>query len=239
MLRFFVIPALISLVMIFSAQADNSRFDSFKKRESCIKNNGIWREFGNSCSDFCSAKFSKFQICSSVITFGCDCGDKGCFDQKTNSCRLIDDVRQEYEIKEMQKKDLLERDKEARKLMTIQHQKKVMKDLLDKRVIPLENQNVNSGSAGQDTNLVSKDNLSSFFTRKQMQGDMGGNEFYYLNKITGSQYIAGRSNSFQNQTNNNSSSRGDFQLVPLFMRSKQSQQPNQNNNSDLPNIPVR
>ena len=245
MLRNIAIAVLTGLAMISASYADDSRFDSFEKRESCIKNNGIWREFGNSCSDFCSTKFSKFRVCASVITYGCDCSDNGCFDQKTSSCRSIEDARQEYEFKKKQQEDKIRQEREARKLIRIQHQRKVMKDLLDRRSIPLEDQNRN-GNSNQDPAALSRDNLSSFFNKKQMQSEMGGNEFYYLNKITGSRYVAGRSStSSQSQSNRGASTRnsnpsiqrGFRGNVPLYMRSRQQQ--GQSNSSSLPNVMVR
>lgn len=59
----------------------------------CLQKGGNWKAFINSCVNSCDNKIITNPVCSSNITFGCDCGDNKCWDAKANQCSSIDDYR--------------------------------------------------------------------------------------------------------------------------------------------------
>lgn len=46
---------------------------------NCIKSGGKWTSFSNSCADSCDYKRGAINVCSTVITEGCDCGIEMCW----------------------------------------------------------------------------------------------------------------------------------------------------------------
>jgi len=64
-----------------------------KKKQLCEQNSGVWKEFRNGCADNCSSQVSKLSMCTSVITFGCECGETKCWDGNKNSCTEIEDYK--------------------------------------------------------------------------------------------------------------------------------------------------
>lgn len=49
-------------------------------QQICERTGGTWRQFTNSCTDSCGAVNRKELVCAEVATFGCDCGNNGCWD---------------------------------------------------------------------------------------------------------------------------------------------------------------
>ena len=84
-MRFFWL--LIFTLFLNLANAETLRHTSFDDRPICEENQGIWREFGNSCVNNCLAKFDKYEICAKTLTFGCDCGPTRCWYE--NKCITI------------------------------------------------------------------------------------------------------------------------------------------------------
>jgi hypothetical protein len=69
---------------------------TFEDRLICeVENRGVWREFGDVCSDDCNSKFDKLKICDRAIRFSCDCGAGRCWSDK--KCLLISDYKKTYE----------------------------------------------------------------------------------------------------------------------------------------------
>lgn len=64
-----------------------------KKKQLCEQKKGVWKEFKNGCVDSCSSKVSTMSMCTSALTFGCECGETKCWDVAQNSCVEIEDYK--------------------------------------------------------------------------------------------------------------------------------------------------
>jgi hypothetical protein len=53
--------------------------ETYEIRKSCLKAGGSWRQFNNSCANNCSE--NKFNVCSQILIFACDCGIDSCWNQ--------------------------------------------------------------------------------------------------------------------------------------------------------------
>ena len=53
--------------------------ETYEIRKSCLKAGGSWRQFNNSCANNCNE--NKFNICSQILIFACDCGIDSCWNQ--------------------------------------------------------------------------------------------------------------------------------------------------------------
>lgn len=84
--------ATLVIAYAFSAGAETTTFDD---RPNCEAQKGVWREYGNGCVDECYPKFDKFTICTSAITFGCDCGKGRCWDD--NKCVPIANYKKTFD----------------------------------------------------------------------------------------------------------------------------------------------
>ncbi len=71
---------LIIFFIIFSnntiASTEN---EIYEVRKSCLKTGGSWRQFSNSCANNCSE--NKFNVCSQILIFACDCGVDSCWNE--------------------------------------------------------------------------------------------------------------------------------------------------------------
>lgn len=105
--------ALVSLLFFtLEARADFLRETTFEDRTICEKENkGVWREFGDVCTDSCEAKFDKFKICDRAIRYSCDCGVGRCW--KDKKCILISQYKKTYEADQKKQNEKIS---EARKL---------------------------------------------------------------------------------------------------------------------------
>lgn len=104
------------LINFFSVQNSYSqtiRSTSFENRGICEKDNGVWREFGNGCTDGCAAKVDKYTICTMALTYSCDCGKGRCWEAGT--CFSIRDYKKVYSEKQAKNEARLNRLKKARK----------------------------------------------------------------------------------------------------------------------------
>lgn len=70
----------------------NQAQDSTKKT-LCEQNGGSWQQFSNGCVDNCSNKIAQFSMCTTVLTFGCKCGEGKCWDSSNNKCSTIDNYK--------------------------------------------------------------------------------------------------------------------------------------------------
>lgn len=97
-----------------NAFANFSRKTSFEERQNCeIENNGIWREFGNSCGDECEAKVNQFRICDNSLYVGCECGANRCWNG--SSCVSTFLYKQKFDKKEGEELQKIAKEKEERK----------------------------------------------------------------------------------------------------------------------------
>ncbi len=113
-----ILLCLLIFINSNNSYAQSERLEIFEKRAECLKNNGIWREFGNGCADSCESQFSGFIFCSMVIIYGCDCGIDSCYyDNKCISHEkygIINERKikqkessQEEELRQIQRKNLI------------------------------------------------------------------------------------------------------------------------------------
>ena len=50
-----------------------------QNRINCVKSNGHWTTFPDSCVDSCDFERGITSVCSEVLTAGCDCGTNKCW----------------------------------------------------------------------------------------------------------------------------------------------------------------
>lgn len=103
---------------------------SFDDREACEENKGVWREFGNGCVDECYPKFDKFVICTSAVTFGCDCGKGRCWNEK--SCASVAQYKKVFDKKFEEEQKLQQESKNKRKAEADANAGKIVDDLIAK-----------------------------------------------------------------------------------------------------------
>lgn len=108
----FLILAIFLVFYLNSAIADD-RKTSFSEKPNCEKNDGVWRQFGNSCADNCKSKFDKFLICAQAITYGCDCLNGRCYDE--GQCVLTSEYKEKYDKIKKEESEILELQKAERK----------------------------------------------------------------------------------------------------------------------------
>jgi len=141
-----------------SAFAQEAASSSFDDRPTCEKQKGVWREFGNGCIDECYPKFDKFTICTSAITFGCDCGKGRCWDNK--SCVPVTQYKKTFD-------------------KNFEEEQKTLQEAKKKRQAEYQ---ANSGAIVED--LISK-KQSSDSVASQVQGAIKNNyNDFYKNNIT-------------------------------------------------------
>jgi hypothetical protein len=102
-------------IAFFSSEifAQSIRFTSFDDRPICESSKGIWREFGNGCTDECYAKLDQFSVCSDAITYGCDCGKGRCWDG--NQCVILRNYKKLFDQEQEKDAKVLSEAKKKRK----------------------------------------------------------------------------------------------------------------------------
>lgn len=80
-----------------------SHSTTFDNRPVCEEAKGVWREFGNSCTQDCEHIFNQYKICPNSITFGCDCGEGRCW--LDNKCVAISEYKITYREKVRKEKE--------------------------------------------------------------------------------------------------------------------------------------
>ena len=126
---------------------------SFDDRAVCEENKGVWREFGNGCVDECYPKFDKFVICTSAITFGCDCGKGRCWNEK--SCASVIQYKKVFDQKFDEEKKIQEEAKQKRKAESDYNAGVIVDDLIKK--------NQNRITSVSDVEGTIKNNYSEFY----------------------------------------------------------------------------
>jgi hypothetical protein len=92
--------------------AQSIRFTSFDDRPTCESSKGIWREFGNNCTDGCYQKLDQFAVCGESITYGCDCGKGRCWDG--DQCTLLKDYKKAFDKEQEANLEKIEEEKKKR-----------------------------------------------------------------------------------------------------------------------------
>lgn len=143
----FLVLVILSVFYLNSVIADD-RKTSFSEKPNCEKNDGVWRQFGNSCADNCQSKFDKFAICAQAITYGCDCLKGRCYDE--GKCILTSDYKEKYDKIKEEKSKILELEKAERK----------DKFLINRQII-LRKLTTPMGTDGKKDNNKSESNLTN------------------------------------------------------------------------------
>ncbi len=64
-----------------------------QKKQVCDMQKGVWKQFKNGCVDNCNNKMSTISMCTSALTFGCECGETKCWDDTKSVCVEIEDYK--------------------------------------------------------------------------------------------------------------------------------------------------
>jgi len=102
--------------------------EAYEIRKSCLKDGGSWRQFNNSCANNCSE--NKFNVCSQILIFACDCGVDSCWNQskciKSTEYNQILTAEPKKEPNELEKKEI-----EKNKQDGVYTRKKIMFKVID------------------------------------------------------------------------------------------------------------
>jgi len=118
---------LLSMVFIFglaNISFSQTRSTSFDDKPICERTGGVWRQFGNSCVDRCEAQFNPFTMCAMSLKFGCDCGENSCWD--SGRCISLSSYKEIYDEEQKQRQEVLDEQKEKRRLLYEANSKKIM-----------------------------------------------------------------------------------------------------------------
>ncbi len=149
------------------AWAEFARSTTFDDREVCVKERGVWREYGNSLADNCEAKMDRFAIASQVVTFSCDCGKNRCWNGE--HCTSLSDFKKIYEANQ---------EKENKKI--VQQRKKRSEQyraLSNERIIAL----AKNTSESNNSNIT--DNQSQNSNNQAKTVSMGNNLSQFKDKF--------------------------------------------------------
>lgn len=144
----FLIAALTILLFSAPAQAQLSRLTSFDDRPLCEENKGVWRQYGDGCVDECQAKLDQFLICTSAITYGCDCGFGRCWDE--DKCVALKEYKKKFDAAEAEEKKVLDEEKKKRKAIAQETQDTIMNGLVTKASANAQTYDPNSKTAPQN-----------------------------------------------------------------------------------------
>ena len=102
--------------------------EAYEIRKSCLKAGGSWRQFNNSCANNCSE--DKFNVCSQILIFACDCGIDSCWNQskciKNTEYNQLLTVEPKKEPNKLEKKEI-----EKNKQDGVHTRKKIMFKVID------------------------------------------------------------------------------------------------------------
>jgi hypothetical protein len=120
------------LLFSFGSRAENSVVSTtFDDRPICEQQKGVWREYGNGCVDECESKFDQFTICTSAITYGCDCGKGRCWNEK--SCVPVAVYKKTFDKKFEEEQKLLQEAKKKRQGEYQENTTTIVNDLIAKK----------------------------------------------------------------------------------------------------------
>ncbi len=148
---------LIFFLLLFTsslATAQTVRSTSFDDRQTCEKDKGVWRQFGNGCADSCEAKFDKTSICTQAITYSCECGKNKCWNGE--KCSGMQDYKKFFVARNDKEKEKLEIAKKARKEMLEENTDSIISNII-------QNKRTESGANPATGNSAANSNLSQFY----------------------------------------------------------------------------
>lgn len=107
--------------------------EAYEIRKSCLKAGGSWRQFNNSCANNCSE--NKFNVCSQILIFACDCGIDSCWNQskciKNTEYNQLLTVEPKKEPNKLEKKEIEKKEIEKNKQDGVHTRKKIMFKVID------------------------------------------------------------------------------------------------------------
>ncbi|MBU6339686.1 MAG: hypothetical protein KGQ36_06950 [Rickettsiales bacterium] len=134
------------------------RSTTFDEREMCEKGGGVWRQFGNGCVDSCRSQLDRFSMCTMALTYGCDCGSNGCFDNdkcvKNSEFKEAFDAEQEIEKEEQDEQKEARKDEFRKMRNVILNDLNKTKDTADKKQNDVVKGNQNSSQSEPNNNLA-------------------------------------------------------------------------------------
>ena len=105
--------------------------EAYEIRKSCLKAGGSWRQFNNSCVNNCSE--NKFNVCSQILIFACDCGVDSCWNQskciKNTEYNQLLTAEPKKEPSELEKKEIEKKEQDG-----IYTRKKIMFKVIDQSI---------------------------------------------------------------------------------------------------------
>ena len=120
------------LLFSFGSRAqDSASSTTFDDRPTCEQQKGVWREYGDGCVDECYPKFDKFTICTSALTFGCDCGKGRCWNEK--SCVSVKEYKNIFDKKFAEDQKILQEAKQKRQAQYQENTNAIVNDLIAKK----------------------------------------------------------------------------------------------------------
>lgn len=179
MKKFFLI-LFLGTCFSFELFAQTARSTSFDDRPTCEEVKGVWRQFGNGCTDDCRSKFDQFTICTQALNYGCDCGKNRCWNGETcvtqKSFKRIFDAEQEKEnaklaVAKRRRREAAEEnqdvvmsklinqiaiDNETLDLANAAKANAAAAMAMDSRIVPLDNQNISQSPPPVVQNIPQK-----------------------------------------------------------------------------------
>lgn len=144
MKKFFLI-LFLGTCFSFELFAQNARSTSFDDRPVCEEVKGVWRQFGNGCTDDCRSKFDEFTICTQALSYGCDCGRNRCWDGQT--CVTQKSYKRIFDAEKEKENAKLAEAKKKRQAAAQESQDAIMSKLLNK--IAVDNETLDLANAAK------------------------------------------------------------------------------------------
>lgn len=135
MKKFFLI-LFLGTCFSFELFAQTARSTSFDDRPTCEEVKGVWRQFGNGCTDDCRSKFDEFTICTQALNYGCDCGKNRCWNGET--CVTQKSFKRIFDAEKEKEKAKLAEAKRRRQAVAQENQDVIMSKLINKIAIDNE-----------------------------------------------------------------------------------------------------
>lgn len=135
MKKFFLI-LFLGTCFSFELFAQTARSTSFDDRPTCEEVKGVWRQFGNGCTDDCRSKFDEFTICTQALSYGCDCGKNRCWNGET--CVTQKSYKRIFDAEKEKENAKLAEAKKRRRAAAQENQDAIMSKLLGKIAIDNE-----------------------------------------------------------------------------------------------------
>lgn len=144
MKKFFLI-LFLGTCFSFELCAQSARSTSFDDRPTCEEVKGVWRQFGNGCTDDCRSKFDEFTICTQALSYGCDCGKNRCWDGQT--CVTQKSYKRIFDAEKEKENEKLAVAKKRRQAAAQENQDAIMSKLLNK--IAVDNETLDLANAAK------------------------------------------------------------------------------------------